>query len=136
VRGPFAAVRALRTLLAAPRPDGRTGLVVNISSIAAVTAMGSNIVYCASKAAVDNMSKSLGRALAPRIRVLSVSPGLADTDFVKSMDRVWRDEQAERTPLKRLARAEEVAAAVVAAATCLTFTTGAVIPVDGGRPLA
>lgn len=136
VRGPFAALRALRSLLAAPRADGSSGLVVNISSIAAVTAMGSNVMYCASKAAVDNMTKSLARALAPQVRVLSVSPGLADTEFVKSMDPGWRDEQASRTPLRRLARPEEVAAAVVAAATHLTFTTGAVIPVDGGRPLA
>ena len=136
VRGPFAAVRALKPLLAAPRADGSTGLVVNISSIAAVTAMGSNIMYCASKAAVDNMTRSLARALAPAIRVLSVSPGLADTDFVKSMEQGWRDEQSSRTPLRRLALPEEVAAAVVAAATHLTFTTGAVIPVDGGRPLA
>lgn len=135
VRGPFAAVRSLRPLLAA-RNDGGTGLVVNISSIAAVTAMGSNVAYCASKAAVDNMTKSLARALAPAVRVLSVSPGLADTDFVKSLDVAWRDEQAGRTPLKRLALPQEVAAAVVAAATHLTFTTGAVLPVDGGRPLA
>jgi 3-oxoacyl-[acyl-carrier protein] reductase len=136
VRGPFAALRALQPLLAAPRADGSTGLVVNISSIAAVTATGSNVMYCASKAAVDNMTKSLARALAPQVRVLSVSPGLADTEFVKSMDPVWRDEQASRTPLGRLAQPEEVAAAVVAAATHLTFTTGAVISVDGGRPLA
>lgn len=136
VRGPFAAVRALRSLLAAPRADGASGLVVNISSIAAVTAMGSNVMYCASKAAVDNMTKSLARALAPAIRVLSVSPGLADTDFVKAMDQAWRDEQASRTPLQRLARPDEVTAAVLAAATHLTFTTGAVIAVDGGRPLA
>ena len=136
VRGPFAAVRALRPLLAAAHEGGRTGLVVNISSIAAVTAMGSNLMYCASKAALDNMTRSLARALAPAIRVLSVSPGLADTEFVKSMDRSWRDEQAGRTPLQRLALPEEVAAAVVATATHLTFTTGAVIAVDGGRPLA
>lgn len=136
VRGPLAAVRAFKALLAAPRSDGGSGLVVNISSIAAVTAMGSNIMYCASKAALDNMTKSLARALAPAIRVLSVSPGLADTEFVKRMDSVWRDEQASRTPLKRLAQPAEVAAAVLVAATHLRFTTGAVIPVDGGRALA
>lgn len=131
VRGPFAAVRALRPLLAA----GGDGLVVNVSSIAAVTAMGSNVMYCASKAAVDNMTRSLARALAPTIRVASVSPGLSDTEFVKAMDRSWRDKQAECTPLGRLADPREVALAVVALATHLTFTTGAVIPVDGGRPL-
>jgi len=58
-----------------------------------------------------------------------------DTEFVKSLDRAWRDEQAARTPLRRLARPEEVARAVVAAVTQLTFTTGTVIAVDGGRPL-
>lgn len=136
VRGPFAAVRAFKALLAAPRNDGASSLIVNISSIAAVTAMGSNVVYCASKAALDNMTKSLARALAPAIRVLSVSPGLADTEFVQRMDSVWRNEQASRTPLKRLALPEEVAAAVVAVAAHLRFTTGAVIPVDGGRQLA
>jgi 3-oxoacyl-[acyl-carrier protein] reductase len=132
VRGPFAAVRALRPLL----ERNRDGVVVNISSIAAVTAMGSNVIYCASKAAIDNMTRSLARALAPAIRVVSVSPGLSDTDFVKKMDQGWRDEQAARTPLKRLADPEEVAAAVVAVTSHLTFTTGAVIPVDGGRPLS
>ena len=132
VRGLFAVVRAMRALL--ERSDA--ALVVNLSSIAAVTAMGSNVVYCASKAALDNMTRSLARALAPRIRVLAVSPGLADTDFVKSMDAGWRDEQAVRTPLKRLAQPSEVGSAVLACATHLTFTTGAVIPIDGGRPLA
>ena len=135
VRGPFATVRALRPLLEkSPQPGG--AVVVNISSIAALTAMGSNVMYCASKAALDNMTKSLARALAPRIRVVSVSPGLVDTDFVRSLDQSWRDEQAARTPLQRLAAPEEVAAAVVVAIKNLTFTTGAIITVDGGRPLA
>jgi 3-oxoacyl-[acyl-carrier protein] reductase len=59
-----------------------------------------------------------------------------DTPFVKSLDQAWRDEQAARTPLRRLALPAEVARAVVAAVTQLTFTTGAVIAVDGGRPLS
>lgn len=135
VRGPFAAVRALAPLLKrSPLPGG--GVVVNISSIAALTAMGSNVMYCASKAAVDNMTKSLGRALAPHIRVLSVSPGLVDTEFVKSMDARWRDEQASRTPLGRLAAPEEIGRAVLAAVRDLTFSTGNIVNVDGGRPLA
>jgi len=131
VRGVIAATRAMLPLLR----DAEGGLVVNISSIAATTAMGSNIAYCASKAAVDNLTKSLGRALAPGIRVVSVAPGLVDTEFVRSLDVAWRDEQAQRTPLRRLADPDEIAGAVVAAATTLGFMTGAVIPVDGGRPL-
>ena len=70
VRGTFATVRALRPLLEKSRQPGGA-VVVNISSIAGVTAMGSNVMYCASKAAVDNMTKSLARALAPQIRVVS-----------------------------------------------------------------
>jgi 3-oxoacyl-[acyl-carrier protein] reductase len=134
VRGPFAMVRALARLLKrCDLPGG--GVVVNISSIAAQTAMGSNVIYCASKAALDNLTKSLARALSPTIRVVSVSPGLVDTEFVKSMDQAWRDEQASRTPLGRLAQPEEIALAVLAAVRDLRFTTGCVLPVDGGRPL-
>lgn len=131
VRGPFAAVRVFRSLLGA----SADGLVVNISSTAAASAIGSNVVYCASKAALDNMTKSLGRALAPHIRVLSVSPGLVDTDFVKSMDPAWRDQQSSNTPLGRLAQPAEVADTVLAAASLLTFATGSVLYVDGGRLL-
>jgi len=135
VRGAFATIRALHGLLERSSLPGG-GVVVNISSIAAATAMGSNVAYCASKAALDNMTRSLARALAPRVRVLSVSPGLVDTEFVKSLDQSWRDEQAARTPLQRLALPEDVARAVVAAVTQLTFTTGSIIAVDGGRPLS
>jgi 3-oxoacyl-[acyl-carrier protein] reductase len=131
VRGPFAAIRALLPLLR----KSPAALVVNISSIAAVTANGSNVMYCASKAAVDNMTRSLARALSPGIRVLSVSPGLVDTEFVQQLDERWRQEQIERTALKTLATPGQVAAAVIAAATYLSFTTGAIIPVDGGRQL-
>lgn len=130
-RGAFAAVRAFRPLLTA----SGDGLVVNISSVAGVTGMGSNVAYCASKAALDAMTKSLARALAPEVRVLSVSPGLVDTDFVKGVDQRWRDEQAARTPLRRLALPEEVAAAVLSVATVLRYSNGCIIPVDGGRPL-
>lgn len=131
-RGPFAAVRAFRNLLAA----GGEGLVINISSIAGVTGMGSNVAYCASKAALDSMTKSLARALAPEIRVVSVSPGLVDTDFVKGLDKEWRDEQAARTPLKRLATADEIGAATLAVVAHLDYSTGCIIAIDGGRPLA
>ncbi|HSH74172.1 MAG TPA: SDR family oxidoreductase [Longimicrobiales bacterium] len=131
VRGPFATVRAFRRLLAA----GEGGLVVNVSSLAARMAGGSNVAYCASKAALDNMTLSLARALAPEIRVLSVAPGLVDTEFTSAWDPEVKKRYIERTPLGRLPKPEDVARAVLAAATHLTATTGAVIPVDGGRPL-
>jgi len=130
-RGPFAAVRAFRLLLAA----GEGGLVVNISSVAGQTGLGSNVAYCASKAALDSMTRSLARALAPQIRMLSIAPGWVEGEYASQMDPAVIEAQRQRTPLGRIARAEEVAEAVLAAATLLTFTTGSIIPVDGGRPL-
>lgn len=130
-RGAFGAVRAFRPLL-----DRQGGLVVNISSIAATLGIGSNVAYCASKAAMDCMTRSLARALAPRIRVLSVSPGLVSTEFIKNLDPAWREDQVARTPLGRLVTPEEIGDAVLAAATLLKPLTGSIIPVDGGRLLA
>lgn len=130
-RGAFASVRALKDLLT----QGDGGLIVNISSIAARTGLGSNVAYCASKAAIDSMTRSLARALAPKIRVVSVSPGWVEGEYALRIPPEILQEQRDKTPLKRIARAEEVAEAVYAAAAHLTFSTGDIIPVDGGRPL-
>jgi 3-oxoacyl-[acyl-carrier protein] reductase len=131
VRGTLASVRAMKKLLLA----GDGGLVVNVSSIAARTAVGSNVAYCASKAAIDNITMSLARALAPKIRVVSIAPGWVLGDYARRMPEAYLQAQADATPLKRIATAEDVAEAVYAVATHLAFTTGAIIPVDGGRPL-
>jgi NAD(P)-dependent dehydrogenase (short-subunit alcohol dehydrogenase family) len=128
-------VRAFRPMLEkSVLPGG--GVVVNLSSAAGNIAIGSNVMYCASKAALDSMTKSLARALAPRVRVVSVSPALVDTEFVKSLDKDWHDEQSARTPMGRLATPDEVGTAVRAVIDTLTFTTGCVIQVDGGRTLS
>ena len=130
-RGPFATIRALRPLV----ERGGGGVVINISSIAATSGIGSNVAYCASKAALNTMTVSLARALAPAIRVLSICPGLVDTEFIQGLDPAWRQEQVSRTPLGRLTLPDEVGKAVVAAVT-LTASTGSTITVDGGRLLA
>jgi 3-oxoacyl-[acyl-carrier protein] reductase len=130
-RGSFACVRAFKELLAA----GEGGTVVNISSIAGTTGVGSNVAYCASKAAIDSMSRSLARALAPQIRIVSVAPGWVLGEYAKRMDPAYLQAQVDLTPLARLATPEDVAETVWAAATTLTFMTGNVLPVDGGRPL-
>ena len=134
VRGTFAMIRAFENLL---RNEGNTegGLVVNISSVAAITAVGSNVAYCASKAAVDSVTRSLARALAPTIRVVSVSPGFVEGEYTKSFDPAFLKIQMDGTPLNRFATPEDVADAVYAVTTYLRFTTGSVIAVDGGKPL-
>ena len=130
-RGSFATIRGLEKLL---RESG-DGLVINISSIAGTTGIGSNVAYCASKSAINTMTKSLARSLAPDIRVISIAPGLVEGEYTRKLDASWTREQEELTPLKRLTQAEDVARAVLACATLLTYSTGCVIPVDGGRPL-
>jgi len=131
VRGAFACVRAFKALLMV----GEGGTVVNISSVAAVTGIGSNVAYCASKAAMDSMTRSLARALAPKIRVVSVSPGWVWGEYASRMEPTYIQEQINKTPLGRIAQPEDVAEAVLAVATSLAFSTGCIIPVDGGRPL-
>lgn len=130
-RGPFATIRALRSLL----DDADRAVVVNISSVSAVTGQGSNVAYCASKAALDSMTRSLARALAPRVRVVSVSPGWVPGEYADRMPAAVLESQRVETPLARLATPDDVAAAVSAAVNHLPFTTGSVIAVDGGRPL-
>jgi 3-oxoacyl-[acyl-carrier protein] reductase len=130
-RGAFAMIRSCKALL----KTSEAGLIVNISSVAAQTGIGSNVAYCASKAAMDSMTRSLARALAPAIRVVSVSPGWVLGDYASQFDPAYIQAQTDLTPLGRLAQPDDVARAVVALATTLTFTTGTIISVDGGRPL-
>ncbi|MES2517382.1 MAG: SDR family oxidoreductase [Bacteroidota bacterium] len=131
VRGTFAMIRAMKSLL----ENTESSLVVNISSVAAISGIGSNVAYCASKAAVDSITRSLARALAPKIRVVSVSPGWVLGEYTQNIDPEYLQTQIDKTPLGRLANAEDVANTVLALTTHLIFTTGSIIPVDGGRLL-
>jgi len=132
VKGAFYCVRA-----AAPSLRQASGSIVNVSSIAGVAAIGSSIPYCASKAALNNMTVALARALAPEIRVNAVAPGFIDT-------RWWQDREgydtikefaAARSPLKRVCQPEDVSAIVLDLLTA-DLVTGQVVVVDGGMTLA
>ena len=130
-RGPFSMIRALLPLL---RASG-DAVVVNVSSLSAFTGSGSNIAYCAAKAALDTMTMSMARAFGPEVRFLCVSPGAVATDFVAGRDRAALEKAAQQTPLKRVVEPEDVAAAILACATLLKASTGTRIVVDGGRHL-
>jgi 3-oxoacyl-[acyl-carrier protein] reductase len=130
-RGAYAMIRACQPLLT----GGGNGLVVNISSVAGQTGIGSNVAYCASKAALDSLTRSLARALAPAVRVMSVSPGWVLGEYASRADPAYLQAQVEATPLGRLATPADVADAVLALVTTLRFTTGTILSVDGGRPL-
>src|SRR5215831_17861403 len=129
VRAPFAMIRAFAPLL---KKSG-DGTVINVSSISGFTGSGSSVAYCAAKAALDTMTRSLGRALGPDIRVLCVSPGAVNTDFVPGRGPAQLEKVAQGTPLKKIVQPEDVARAILACVTLLKVTTGAVVVCDGGR---
>ena len=130
-RGVFATIRAFHPLLKA----SGDGLIVNVSSISAFTATGSNLAYAASKAGLDILGRGLARALAPEVRVLNVSPGVVESSFVPGRGADFNAKAAATSPLKRIGKPDDVAASIVACATSLRFATGQVFVVDGGRSL-
>jgi NAD(P)-dependent dehydrogenase (short-subunit alcohol dehydrogenase family) len=115
--------------------------VVNTSSIAGVAGIGSSVPYAASKGAMNTLTLSLARALAPKIRVNAVCPGFIDTPwFGKSMpdDTVDRMRQGviRSTPLQAASTAEDIAASTVfLASPASRHVTGETLLVDAGTHL-
>lgn len=130
-RGPYSVIRAALPLLR----GSEDAVIVNVSSISAFTGSGSNIAYCAAKAALDTMGVSLARVLGPKIRVVTVSPAAVATDFVAGRGREALEKIAQATPLKRMTEAADVADAIMASITHLRTMTGARVIIDAGRHL-
>ncbi|TFH22076.1 MAG: SDR family oxidoreductase [Myxococcales bacterium] len=129
VRGTFSCTRAAAPRL---RADGG-GTIVNVSSIAGVYAIGSSIPYCASKAAINNMTVSLARALAPDVRVNAVAPGFIDTRWWSEHEHYDAIKQlaAAATPLAAVCTPEDVSKVIVDLATS-DLVTGQILVIDGG----
>jgi 3-oxoacyl-[acyl-carrier protein] reductase len=140
--GPFQMVRAARSLLeAGATASGRASTVVNVSSVAGISGVGSSVAYAASKGALNTMTLSLARALAPLIRVNTVCPGYIDTPWftkgrgVDGAAKV-RDSVIAKVPLKRASTAEDVAALVCFLATSQSSNmTGEIVRMDAGAHL-
>lgn len=130
-RAPLVLTRELAPLL----KQGHDPVLVQVSSIAAVTGGGSNVAYAAAKAGLDTMARAFARALAPAGRVVNVSPSALETPFARGRGEEFVASTTRQSALKRLASLEEVAAAILCAARVLTATTGTVINVDAGRAL-
>ena len=113
--GPFQMVRAARSLLeAGAKASGRASAVVNVSSVAGISGIGSSIAYAASKGALNTITYSLARALAPLIRVNTVCPGYIDTPwFTKGRGEAGakqvRDNVIAKVPLKVASTADDIA---------------------------
>jgi len=119
------------------RDAGRGGNIVNIGSIVGQNAIPQTLGYCASKAAVDHMTRVLAIELARhRIRVNCVAPGYIRTDLIDGLVRDGKltlDVLERRTPQRRLGSGEDVARAVLyVASDDAAFMTGQVVTVDGG----
>jgi 3-oxoacyl-[acyl-carrier protein] reductase len=132
VVGPFQMIRACAPALKATR-----GAVVNVSSVAAELGIGSSLAYAASKAALNTMSYSLARSLAPEVRVNVVSPGYVDTPWHHNAlggERAMKvaEHYAQMVPLKDYARPEHVAEVVTWLIEGARHVTGETIFVDGG----
>jgi 3-oxoacyl-[acyl-carrier protein] reductase len=123
-----------REFAALPRPEGRRGRIVNVSSIAGSVPSGGSALYSASKAAINSFTRSIAMELGPRlINVNAVAPGLTETDMTKNFTDVKRQAIGRGTALGRLGRPEEIAAVVPFLCTdAANWITGQVIGADGG----
>lgn len=131
--GPFQMMRACADHLRA----GDGGEVINISSVAGVAGVGSSLPYCASKAALNNLTITMARVLAPEVRVNAVAPG-----FVTG--RWWIEGRGEETheamigaltkstPLKGVCSPEDVAASIMGLVNGSDLATGQIVVLDGG----
>jgi len=118
------------------------GSVVNLGSILGIRGNGLGAFdYCASKGAIVNLTRELGIALAPEIRVNCLCPGAIDTDMLRDLGRLIGEGDLEvgyevlgaSAPQRRVARASEMASTILfLASEQASFVTGAILVADGG----
>ena len=112
----------------------RSGRIIFMSSVVALSGVAGQVNYAASKAGLVGLARSLARELGSRsITVNVVAPGPVVTDMTDALGEARQAEMTAAVPLGRFATPEEVAAAVTfLASTEAAYITGAVLPVDGG----
>jgi NAD(P)-dependent dehydrogenase (short-subunit alcohol dehydrogenase family) len=137
--GPFQMIRAARGLLTeSAKAAGRATAVVNVSSISGLSGAGSSVAYSASKGALNTITLSLGRALAPHIRVNAVCPGYIDTPwFTKGRGaeaaKSIREGAIEKSPLRIASGAADIAELVCFLARPQSGSmTGEIVRMDAG----
>ena len=131
-KGPFFVIRAAIPLL----QQSEGAAVVNISSAAAFSGSGSSIAYCASKGALNTMTKSLAKAFAPKIRFNAVCPGPINSTWLRQgMSEEEIEERIAVIPIPELIQPEDVADTVVYLALESSKSTGQILVLDGGRTM-
>ncbi len=128
-RGAFLTTRAFLPDMIA----GRFGRIVNISSMWGVTGAAMETVYSMSKAAVIGLTKALAKEVGPSgVTVNAVAPGAIETDMLGGFSAQDLDALCDETPLGRIGKPTDIAAAVSYLASADSFVTGTVLHVNGG----
>lgn len=117
-----------------PMMKQRDGRIINISSVVAVAGNPGQANYCASKAGLIGLTKSMAKELAPRnITVNAIAPGFIDTDMTQVLSEKQKQQILNNIPLGQLGKPEDVAAAVCfLASDGAKYITGQTLHVDGG----
>lgn len=112
----------------------KSGRIVNISSVWGIAGASCETYYSASKAALLGFTKALAKEVAPSgINVNCIAPGAIETDMLSNLSQEEKENLTKEVPLKRLGRAEEIAAlALFLAGDGAKYITGEVINISGG----
>ncbi len=124
---------------AAPALKKQQGCIINMADIHALQPMREHPVYCAAKAGLVMITRSLAKELGPEIRVNAVAPGAIlwpeDNSTENNLPDKIRQSIIERTALKRTGMPEDIARAILFLVRDADYITGQILPVDGGRLL-
>ena len=130
LKGPFRLAALVGTRMAA----AGGGSIINVSSVGAVMPDPNALPYSAAKAGLNALTVGLARAFGPTVRVNGIMPGMFLTDISKAWDPDAFAQQAARLiPLRRGGEPDEIAgAALYLASPASSYTTGAILKIDGG----
>lgn len=115
----------------------KSGAIINMSSVSGILALAGQSVYSATKGAVNSMTQTMAKELAPYgIRVNAVAPGFIETEMLDALPEEKKKEYLDAIPMHRLGKAEEVSGIVsmLASDTC-AYMTGQILTLDGGISL-
>lgn len=133
LKGAFNCLKAVTPIMIRQK----CGKIINMSSVVGVIGNAGQVNYCASKAGLIGMTKSLAREIGGKnINVNAIAPGFIDTDMTKVLSEDQKKNIMSQVPLKRLGQAEDIAnLALFLASNQSDYITGQVIHVDGGMAM-